>query len=309
MGKKVIITCAITGGIHTPTLSKYLPYKPEDIVRQSIEAAEAGASILHLHARNPETGQPTGDPNVYKQFLGLIHNNTDSVINITTGGSPAMTAEERLAAVLEFQPEMCSLNMGSMNFSFHPLANKVKDWNFEWEEEFIRKSDEFIFRNTFSDIEKTFHLTKDLNIKFEHECYDVSHLYNLAFMRNQGYFQDSVFVQGVFGILGGIGSNIDNLVFMKNTAQKLFGDDLKWSTLSAGKSQMQMATHSALMSGHIRVGLEDSLFLSKGQLAENNASQVRKIRKIVEELGYEVATPDEVRQIIGLKGKDEVNIK
>ncbi len=309
MKNKVIITCAITGGIHTPTLSKYLPYKPEDIARQSIEAAEAGASILHLHARNPTTGQPTGDVNVYKQFLGSIYNNTDAVINITTGGSPNMNPEERLAAVLEFQPEMCSLNMGSMNFSFHPLANKIKEWQFDWEEEYIRTSDAFIFRNTFKDIEKSANLTKDLNIKFEHECYDISHLYNLAFFRNQGYFQDSIFVQGVFGILGGIGSSIDNLVFMKNKARELLGNDLQWSTLSAGKTQMPMATHSMLMGGHIRVGLEDSLFLSKGELAESNASQVRKIKTIVEELGYEVATPDEARQILGLKGKEAVNIQ
>ncbi|MCU4442126.1 3-keto-5-aminohexanoate cleavage protein [Acinetobacter pittii] len=308
MKNKVIITCAITGGIHTPTLSKYLPYKPEDIARQSLEAAEAGASILHLHARNPDNGQPTGDINIYKQFLGSIYNNTDAVINITTGGSPNMTPEERLAAVLEFQPEMCSLNMGSMNFSFHPLANKIKDWQFEWEEEYIRNSDAFIFRNTFHDIEKNYNLTKNLNIKFEHECYDLSHLYNLAFFRSQGYFQDSIFVQGVFGILGGIGASLDNLAFMKNTAQKLFGDDLNWSTLSAGKTQISMVTHSALMGGHVRVGLEDSLFLSKGQLAESNASQVKKIRKIIEELGFEVATPDEARQILGLKGKEAVNI-
>ncbi|WP_434279210.1 3-keto-5-aminohexanoate cleavage protein [Acinetobacter sp. CE-15] len=308
MKNKVVITCAITGGIHTPTLSKYLPYKPEDIAKQSIDAAEAGASILHLHARDPNTGKPIGDVNVYKKFLKNIHNNTDAVINITTGGSPNMPPEERLAAVLEFQPEMCSLNMGSMNFSFHPLANKVKNWKFDWEEEYIRSSNSFIFRNTFEDIERVYHLTKNLNIKFEHECYDIGHLYNLAYFRNLGYFRDSLFVQGVFGILGGIGSSLDNLMFMKNTAHNLFGDDLKWSTLSAGKTQISMATHSTLIGGHIRVGLEDNLFLSKGQLAESNASQVRKIRTIVEELGYEVATPEEARLILGLKGNKMVNI-
>lgn len=308
MKNKVVITCAITGGIHTPTLSKYLPYKPEDIAKQSIDAAEAGASILHLHARDPITGKPIGDVNVYKKFLKNIHNNTDAVINITTGGSPNMPPEERLAAVLEFQPEMCSLNMGSMNFSFHPLANKVKNWKFDWEEEYIRSSNSFIFRNTFEDIERVYHLTKNLNIKFEHECYDIGHLYNLEYFRNLGYFRDSLFVQGVFGILGGIGSSLDNLMFMKNTAHNLFGDDLKWSTLSAGKTQISMATHSTLIGGHIRVGLEDNLFLSKGQLAESNASQVRKIRTIVEELGYEVATPEEARLILGLKGNKMVNI-
>lgn len=308
MKNKVIITCAITGGIHTPTLSPYLPYRPDDIARQAIDAAEAGASILHLHARNPKTGQPTGDIEVYKQFLGVIHHHTDAIINITTGGSPNMSPEERLAAVLEFRPEMCSLNMGSINFSFHPLVNKIKEWKFDWEEDYIRTSDAFIFRNTFEDIARTVHLTDGLNIRFEHECYDVGHLYNLAFFRNQGYFKDELFVQGVFGILGGIGSSIDNLVFMKNTADKLFGNDLKWSTLSAGKTQMPMVTHSALIGGHIRVGLEDSLFLSKGELAKSNADQVYKIRKIIEELGYEIATPAEARQILGLKGRNAVNI-
>lgn len=309
MKNKVIITCAITGGIHTPTLSKYLPYTPKDIARHAIDAANAGAAILHLHARNPTNGFPTGDIHIFREFLKPISEQTDAVINITTGGSPTMTPDERLAAVLEFEPEMCSLNMGSMNFSFHPLANKIAEWQFEWEKDFILNSEDFVFRNTFKDIDRTIELTKNLSIKFEHECYDVGHLYNLDYFRKKGDFQGSIFIQGVFGILGGIGSSIDNLIFMKNTAQKLLGEDLNWSTLAAGKNQMSMITHSMLMGGHVRVGLEDNLFLSKGELAQSNAHQVQKIRRIIEELGYEVATPDEARQILGLKGKDKVNIR
>lgn len=309
MSRKIIITSAITGAIHTPTMSKHLPYTPEDIAQHSIEAAEAGAAIIHLHARNPENGSPTGDPEMFRRFLPKIHNETDAVINITTGGSPAMSPEERLAATLEFEPEMCSFNMGSINFSFHPIADRIKNWDFDWEEDYVANSDSNIFRNTFADMEKTIRLTKDLNIRFEHECYDVGHLYNLSFLYKKGLLPECLFVQGVFGILGGIGASVNNLVFMKNTAEQLFGSALRWSTLGAGKDQMSLVTQSALMGGHIRVGLEDSLFIGRGQLAESSAEQVKKIRRIVEELGFEIATPDEAREILQLKGKDKVNIK
>ncbi|MBP6116668.1 MAG: 3-keto-5-aminohexanoate cleavage protein [Neisseriaceae bacterium] len=308
MTNKVIITCAITGGIHTPTMSPHLPYKPADIASQAIAAAEAGAAILHLHARDPNTGHPSGDPEIFKQFLTPIHQQTDAVINLTTGGSPNMSPEERLAAVLAFEPEMCSLNMGSINFSFHPLANKIKDWAFPWEKAYVETSDDFIFRNTFKDIHRTLKLTEDLNIRFEHECYDVGHLYNLAYFRQLGLLKGPLFVQGVFGILGGIGSDLNNLLFMKNTAERLFGDDIQWSTLAAGKAQMPMVTHSALVGGHVRVGLEDSLFLEKGHLATSNAEQVRKIRAVLENLGYEIASPAEARALLNLKGKDQVKI-
>lgn len=304
---KVIITCAITGGIHTPTLSKYLPYTPDQIAEQAIEAAQAGAAILHLHARDPRDGRPTGNPEVFAQFLPRIKEATRAVINLTTGGSPDMTPEDRLAAALRFSPEMCSLNMGSINFSFHPLAAKEREWRFGWERDYIATSDAFIFRNTFRDIERTLELMREHGTRYEHECYDVGHLYNLAYFLDRGLLKPPLFVQGVFGILGGIGSDPDNLVFMKRTAERLFGGDVIWSTLAAGKAQMGMVTQAALLGGHVRVGLEDSLFINRGQLAVSNAEQVSKIRRILEELGLEIATPDEARQMLSLKGGDNVN--
>ncbi|GAB6404119.1 MULTISPECIES: beta-keto acid cleavage family enzyme [unclassified Pseudomonas] len=305
--QKIIVTCAITGGIHTPTLSPHLPYTPDQIAEQAIDAANAGAAILHLHARDPENGRPTGDPQVFGKFLPRIKEATDAVINLTTGGSPEMTPEDRLAAALKFSPEMCSLNMGSINFSFHPLAGKIKEWKFDWEKDYIATSDAFIFRNTFRDIERTLELMRDHGTRYEHECYDVGHLYNLAFLVDKGLLKPPFFIQGVFGILGGIGSDPENLVFMKRTADKLFGKDYVWSTLAAGRAQMGMVTQSAMLGGHVRVGLEDSLFISKGQLAVSNAEQVTKIKAILTELGLEIATPAEARAILGLKGKDNVN--
>ncbi|MFD2644414.1 3-keto-5-aminohexanoate cleavage protein [Pseudomonas japonica] len=304
---KVIITCAITGGIHTPTLSQYLPYTPDQIAEQAIEAAQAGAAILHLHARDPSNGRPTGNPDVFGQFLPRIKEATKAVINLTTGGSPDMTPEDRLAAALRFSPEMCSLNMGSINFSFHPLAAKEREWRFDWERDYIATSDAFIFRNTFKDIERTLDLMREHGTRYEHECYDVGHLYNLAYFLDKGLLKPPLFVQGVFGILGGIGADSDNLMFMKRTADRLFGDDLIWSTLAAGKAQMGMVTQAALLGGHVRVGLEDSLFINRGQLAVSNAEQVSKIRRILEELGFEIATPDEARQMLSLKGGENVN--
>jgi uncharacterized protein (DUF849 family) len=305
---KVIVSCAITGSIHTPTMSDALPYRPDDIATQAIGAAEAGAAILHLHARDPETGRPSGDPAIYSQFLSRIKQSTNAVVNITTGGSVTMTIEERIAAATAFSPEMCSLNMGSMNFALHPMADKHKEWKFDWEEPYLRGSDNNIFRNTFRDIRRIAELLGgEHGVKFEHECYDVGHLYNLAYCLDAKWFKPPVFVQMVFGILGGIGAEPRNLMFMKETADRLFGDDYQWSVLGAGRAQMPFAAQSAMMGGNLRVGLEDSLFLSRGQLANNSAEQVTKIRRIVEELGLSIATPDEARAILGLKGGDKVN--
>ncbi|MEW6435613.1 MAG: 3-keto-5-aminohexanoate cleavage protein [Pseudomonadota bacterium] len=305
--KKIIITCAVTGAIHTPTMSDALPLTPDDIVIQSVAAAEAGAAILHLHARDPKDGHPTPNPDVFMQFLPRIKQATDAVINVTTGGGLNMSVEERLAAPLKAAPEMCSLNMGSMNFALHPLAKRYSNWKYDWEEPYLSGTKDFIFRNTFADIERIYRLLGEGHgTKFEHECYDVGHLYNLAHCLDQGWFKPPLFLQMIFGILGGIGADPENLIYMKRTADKLFGDDYHWSVLAAGRHQMPFATQAALLGGNVRVGLEDSLFIGRGQLAASNAQQVEKIRKIVEELGQEVATPAEAREMLGLKGGDLV---
>lgn len=304
--QKTIITCAVTGAIHTPTMSDALPYRPEDIAQQAVDAAEAGASILHLHARRPEDGGVSIDPDTFQQFLPVVKQATDAVINISTGGSLKNTIEERIAPALRFSPEMCSMNMGSMNFSFHPLAKRYDTWKHDWERDYVANSDSYIFRNTFADIENAAGQLAPHGIKFEHECYDVGHLYNLKFCMDIGLFKAPIFIQFIFGILGGIGPEIDNLVFMKRTADRLFGDDYRWSVLGAGGAQMGLATTASQMGGNVRVGLEDSLFIRRGQLASSNAEQVKKIRRIVEDLGCEIATPDEARDILGLKGGDQV---
>lgn len=301
---KTIITCAVTGAIHTPTMSDALPYTADDIAAQAIAAAEAGASILHLHARRPHDGGVTIDPEAFAAFLPRIKQSTDAVINISTGGSLNNTIEERIAPALRFSPEMCSMNMGSMNFSFHPLAKRYDTWKFDWEKDYVANSDTYIFRNTFADIENAATQLSAHDIKFEHECYDVGHLYNLRFCMDIGLFKAPVFIQFIFGILGGIGPEVDNLIFMKRTADRLFGSDYRWSVLGAGGAQMSLAITASQMGGNVRVGLEDSLFISRGALAQSNAEQVRKIRRIVEDLGCEVATPDEAREILGLKGAD-----
>lgn len=304
---KVIITCAVTGGIHTPTMSDALPYKPEDIASQAIAAAQAGAAILHLHARDPQDGRPTPDPAVFMQFLPRIKEATDAIINVTTGGGLNMTVEQRLAAPLIAKPEMCSLNMGSMNFGIYPMADRYKNWKFDWEEAYLRNTDDFIFRNTFRDIERILKmLGEEHGTRFEHECYDVGHLYNVAHFVDRGLLKPPFFVQMIFGILGGIGAELDNLLFMKRTADKLFGSDYRWSVLAAGRHQMNFATQAALLGGSVRVGLEDSLYIGRGTLAASNAEQVTKVRGIVESLGLEIATPDEARSMLGLKGAENV---
>ena len=304
---KVIITCAVTGAIHTPSMSDHLPLTPDQVAEQAIGAAEAGASILHLHARDPVDGRPTPDPAVFMDFLPRIKQNTDAVINITTGGGLGMTVEERMAAALVAKPEVASLNMGSMNFGIFQAADRVKTWKYDWEEPYLRGTDDFIFRNTFRDIER---ILKDLGkahgTRFEFECYDTGHLYNLAHFLDRGLVRPPLFVQTIFGILGGIGTDKENLVFMKQTADRLFGDDYEWSILGAGRHQMSLCTMGAMMGGNVRVGLEDSLYLARGRLAESNAQQVAKIRRIVEELSLEVASPEEARARLDLKGGDMV---
>jgi uncharacterized protein (DUF849 family) len=304
---KVIITCAITGGIHTPTMSPHLPITPDEIAREAIAAAEAGASIIHLHARDPVDGRPTPDPAVFMQFLPRIKQQTDAVLNITTGGGLNMKLEERLAAPLMAKPEMCSLNMGSMNFGLFPLADRYPEFKHGWEKPYLAGTDDFIFRNTFKDIAN---ILRDLGeahgTRFEFECYDVGHLYNLAHFLERGLVKPPLFVQTIFGILGGIGPDIDNVLHMKRTADRLFGDAYRWSVLAAGRNQMPIATMAAILGGNVRVGLEDSLYIGRGKLATSNAEQVAKIRRIVEELGLEIATPTEARAILDLKGGDKV---
>jgi uncharacterized protein (DUF849 family) len=303
---KVIISCAVTGAIHTPTLSDALPYTPADIAQQAVDAAKAGAAILHLHARNPKDGSPTGDPEIFNQFLPVIKSQTDAVINLTTGGSPEMSVEQRLAAALRFQPEMCSLNMGSMNFSFHGMTGKVQNWKFPWEKQYILDSEKFIFRNTFADIRRNYELMSDFGTRYEHECYDIGHLYNLAYFMDAGLAKPPLFIQSVFGILGGIGADPDNVMFMRRTADRLFGDQYVWSVLAAGRHQMTLISQAAMMGGNVRVGLEDSLYIGRGAFAKSNAEQVTKIKRILGELSLEVATPDEARVMLALKGKNQV---
>jgi len=306
--QKTIITCAVTGAIHTPTMSDALPYTYDDIAQQAIEAAEAGASILHMHARDNETGAPSVDPKDFAPFLPRIKQATDAVVNISTGGSLTLSIQDRIRPAATFSAEMCSMNMGSMNFSFHPLADRYKDedWKFDWEKDYVANSDGNIFRNTFRDIKEAAETLAPHDIKFEHECYDVGHLYNLKFCMEIGLFKAPIFIQFVMGILGGIGADLENLVFMKKTADKLFGDSYRWSILAAGAAQIPMATSASQLGGNVRVGLEDSLFIQRGKLAVSNAQQVTKIRRLVEELGGEVATPDEAREILDLKGGDRV---
>ncbi|ATE64748.1 3-keto-5-aminohexanoate cleavage protein [Rhizorhabdus dicambivorans] len=304
---KVVISCAVTGSAHTPTMSAALPITPEEIASQAIEAAEAGAAILHLHARVPEDGRPTGDPDVYQRFLPTIKQATDAVVNITTGGAATMSVQERLAAAAKFQPEMCSLNMGSLNFAFFPAAKRISEWKFPWEKDYVVNSDDYIFRNTFRDIAYILETMSDAGTRFEHECYDVGHLYNLAHFLDRGLIRPGFFVQMIFGILGGIGPDLENLMFMKQSADRLFGrDTFQWSVLAAGRHQMPFLTQAALMGGHVRVGLEDSLFIERGKLAVSNAEQVRKIARILREMGHEPASPAEAREILALKGGDRV---
>jgi uncharacterized protein (DUF849 family) len=306
---KIIITCAITGSIHTPSMSPYLPITAEEISQQAIDAANAGASILHLHARDPENGRPSAAPEHFMAFLPKIKEDSDAVINITTGGSAVMTLEDRLAAPKRAAPEMCSLNMGTMNFALYPAAERITNWKYDWEKPFLENSDDLVFKNTPRDIAQ---ILRDLGqahgTRFEFECYDIGHLYMLRHFVDRGLIEAPVFIQFVFGVLGGMGADPENLAHMKQIADKLFGQDYAFSVLAAGRHQIPFATIAAAIGGHVRVGLEDSLMISKGKLAERNADQVAKIRGIVEEMGRELATPTDARALLGLKGAENTAI-
>ena len=305
--KKVIITCAVTGSIHTPTMTPYLPITPNEIAEGAIGAYEAGASIIHLHARDPKDGKPTPSADVFMQFLPRIKQSTNAVVNITTGGGHNMTVQQRLEAPLRAKPEMCSFNMGSMNFGLYQVAAKYKDWKHDWEKPYLEGTKDFIFRNTFKDMEYTLkHLGEDCGTRFEFECYDIGHLYNLAHLIDRKLYKPPLFIQSIFGILGGIGADPENLDHMKRIADKLFGNDYHWSVLAAGRHQMAFTTMAGIYGGHVRVGLEDSIYVGKGQLAKSNAEQVAKIRGILEGLGMDIATADEARDMLALKGASNV---
>ena len=303
---KVIITCAVTGAIHTPTMSPYLPLSSTEIAEAAISAAEAGAAIVHLHARDPADGRPDQSPELFETFLKVIRQRSDCVINITTGGSPAMTVEERIRPVSSFKPEVASLNMGSMNFGLYPMLGRFKEFKYDWEQPYLEGSRKGIFRNTFADIESILRTCSDNGTRFEVECYDIGHLYTLAHFVDRGLIDPPFFIQSVFGILGGIGAHADDVMHMRRTADRLFGEDYHWSVLGAGRNQIRIATMAATMGANVRVGLEDSLWIGPGKLAESNAEQVSKIRKIMEELGCVIATPADARAMLGLKGADAV---
>jgi uncharacterized protein (DUF849 family) len=307
MANKVIITCAVTGAIHTPSMSPYLPVTPEEIADAAIGAAKAGAAIVHLHAREPKDGRPTQDPKMFLRFLPKIKAASDVVINLTTGGAPTMTIEDRLQPALQLKPEVASLNMGSMNFGLYEMIPRVKEWKYDWEKPYLAGSDERIFKNTFKDIAHILESCSNNDTRFEIECYDIGHLYTAAHFLDRGLVKPPLFIQSVFGIRGGIGPHPEDVLHMRRTADRLFGDQYQWSVLGGGRNQMYIATQSAVMGGNVRVGLEDSLWIGKGQLAKTNTDQVAKIRRILEELGLEIATPDEARRILKLKGKNNVN--
>jgi len=304
---KVIITCAVTGAIHTPTMSPHLPITPDEIAEAAVGAAQAGAAIVHLHARMPEDGRPTQDPEMFRRFLPLIKGSCDVVINLTTGGAPTMTVEERLQPALKLKPEVASLNMGSMNFGLYEMLGRYKEFKHEWEKPYLAESDDRIFKNTFKDIAHILRSCGDNATRFEVECYDIGHLYSAAHFLDRGLLKPPLFIQSVFGIRGGIGPHPEDVLHMKRTADRLFGDAYLWSVLGAGRNQMQIAALSAVMGGNVRVGLEDSLWIGKGQLARSNAEQVGKVRRILEELGLVIATPDDARQMLKLKGGNNVN--
>ena len=306
-GRKVIITCAVTGSVHTPTMTPYLPITPDEIAKESIAAAEAGASVIHLHARDPRDGRPTPNPDVFMQFLPRIKQSCDAVINITTGGSLGMSMDDRLAAPLRAKPELCSLNMGSMNFGIFHAGDKITDWKYDWEKPYVEKTRDNIVSNTFAQIERVIReLGHGCGTRFECECYDIGHLYTLAHFLDRKLLEPPLFVQTIFGVLGGIGPHPEDLAHMRRTADRLFGSDYQWSILAAGRHQMGLATMGATMGANVRVGLEDSIYLGPGQLAKSNAEQVTKIRSILENLSLEIATPAEARAMLKLKGGDQV---
>ncbi len=304
---KVIITCAITGSIHTPSMSPYLPVTPDELASAAIAAAEAGAGIVHVHARHPDDGRPSQDPHWFAQFLPRIKQACDVVVNLTTGGGQGMSVEERLQPAVQFQPELASLNMGSMNFGLFPMLNRFSRFEHDWERTHLENSRDAVFKNTFADIQYILESCAERGTRFEFECYDIGHVYTLAHFLDRGLVKPPLWVQSVFGILGGIGAHPEDVLHMRRTADRLFGADYHWSVLAAGRHQLPLTTLAASMGGHVRVGLEDSLWDGPGQLAKSNAAQVQRIRQIVTGLGHEIATPAEVRQWLALKGGDAVN--
>ena len=305
--RKIIVSCAITGAVHTPTMSEYLPITPSQIVESAVRAAEAGAAILHVHARNPQTGKPSGDPALFEQICPVLVERTDAIVNITTGGSTQMTIEERLTYPLRAKPEMCSLNMGSMNFSIHPIAERTSEWRYDWEKPYIEAMKDRVFKNTFADIEYIFRNLGESGTRFELECYDVGHLYNLAYFVERGLIKPPLYIQAIFGILGGLGPDPENLMVMRSTADRLFGrESYQMSILGAGRHQMPLLAMGAILGANVRVGLEDNLYLGPGVKATSNAELVRKIRRILEEMSFEIASPAEVRQMLQLKGVENV---
>jgi uncharacterized protein (DUF849 family) len=305
-GRKVIITCAVTGAIHTPTMSPHLPMTPDEIAASAIGAASAGAAIVHVHARRPKDGKPVQDPELFRQFLPRITAVSDVVVNVTTGGAPTMTVEERLQPALQLRPEVASLNMGTMNFGLYEMLPRYNDWRFEWEPSYLASTEAGVFKNTFADIAEILRACSGNGTRFELECYDIGHLYTAAHFLTRGLIQPPLFIQSVFGIRGGIGVHPEDVFHAKRTADRLFGSDYQWSVVGAGRHQMFVAVESAVLGGHVRVGLEDSLWIGKGQLATSNAEQVSKIRRILEELGLEIATPADVRRLLQLKGANNV---
>jgi len=304
---RVIITCAITGSIHTPSMSPHLPITPEQIAESAIGAAEAGAAIVHLHARNPETGRPDQSPDAFMRFVPRIKQRTNVVINLTSGGAPTMRVEERAMPAATLKPEVASLNMGSMNFALYPMLGRFKEFKHDWEKPYLEATRDLIFRNTFKDIEYVLRTCQDNETRFEFECYDIGHLYSLSHFLERGLVKPPLFVQSVFGILGGIGTHPEDVMHMRRTADRLLGrENYRWSVLGAGRSQMPIAAMAAAMGGNVRVGLEDSLWIGPGKLAESNAAQVTQARQIIEGLGYQIASADEAREILELKGGDKV---
>ena len=306
--RKVSITCAVTGAIHTPSMSKYLPVSPNEIADAAILAADAGASILHLHARDPSNGKPTQDPAVFEEILPKIKKETDAVINITTGGSPHMTVEERMMPASVFKPELASLNMGSMNFGLYPMLDRFSEFEHTWERDNLEKSRDLVFKNTFQDIETILKIGKSNETRFEFECYDISHLYNLKHFVDRNLISPPFFIQSVFGLLGGIGAHPEDLMHMKRTADRLFGSDYQWSILGAGKNQMTLASMGAAQGANVRVGLEDSLWIEPGKLAQSSKDQVTKVRNILEGFSLAIATPNQVRDRLNLKGSRHVAV-
>ncbi|MEV4145961.1 3-keto-5-aminohexanoate cleavage protein [Amycolatopsis sp. NPDC049691] len=299
--EKVIITTAITGSVNIPSQSPYLPLSADEVADAALEAIEAGSAIVHLHAREPD-GRPTPDPDVFEKIVGRITAESDAVVNITTGGASSMTMDDRLAAAYRLRPELASMNMGSMNFVYSGIADKVTEWKHGWEKPYVLNTYSKPFVNTFDKIEHTLRTLGESGTRFEYECYDIGHLYSLAYFAELGLAKPPLLIQGVFGVLGGIGADHANLEHMVRIADKLFGDDYCFSAFAAGRDQLSFGTHSAWLGGHVRVGLEDSLWIGKGRLAESNAQQVRKIRAVVEDLGKPIATPADARTMLALRG-------